>query len=74
MSLPPAWVSFLAKRGVGSSHWSTVGRHDAEDQVIFRHAFSLHKLAEDERDSSSRARIQVRSALVVLLPLVSFLV
>lgn len=38
MSLPPAWVPFLADCGIRSLHWSSIGAHDADDEVIFRHA------------------------------------
>jgi len=38
MNLSPAWVPYLAGRGVEAVHWADVGAPDALDATIFEHA------------------------------------
>lgn len=38
MNLSPRWIAVLAKAGIEAAHWSTLGAHDAPDQVIMAYA------------------------------------
>jgi predicted nuclease of predicted toxin-antitoxin system len=38
MNLSPRWVQFLIDRGIGSAHWSSLGKYDASDFDIMRYA------------------------------------
>lgn len=38
MNLSPRWIDALAQSGIASSHWSSVGRHDAPDREIMAYA------------------------------------
>jgi predicted nuclease of predicted toxin-antitoxin system len=42
MNLSPLWVSFLAKHGIESVHWSTVGQPAAPDSEILDFAAENH--------------------------------
>ncbi|WLT40537.1 DUF5615 family PIN-like protein (plasmid) [Synechocystis sp. B12] len=35
MNLSPSWVKFLENQGFQAQHWSTIGRANAPDSVIF---------------------------------------
>ncbi len=37
MNLALDWVPFLKERGFDCEHWSTLGEHDARDEVIANH-------------------------------------
>lgn len=38
MNLSPAWVQFLAENDLQSVHWSSIGKANDSDMVIFEHA------------------------------------
>jgi len=40
MNLSPLWVQFLAGNGIEGTHWSTIGKSNAPDSEILKHAAS----------------------------------